>query len=304
MASPSRRRWPYVIAAGAFVALLAAAYTPARRFHRFFLTPCAADGPVPETELDIDVEPVDLVPFYEELRVAAGGLTFREIARASHGGREWPIYLIGSETSPANAATLVIAGVHGNEVSGSLAARTILETMRDRRPEAAPIQLVVPANPVGLAHGSRYNAQGCDINRDFASFRTVEARAIRSAIEHVRPRLVVAMHEGPQDGVFVIGTRITPGALLASLALDLENAGIPLATENNLGIALSTPGVMSEGSFITAAKSWLGISTLGEHTSALGIPLVTIEVPWGWPNLEARIEAQARLVRVASRQTR
>jgi hypothetical protein len=152
---------------------------------------------------------------------------------------------------------------------------------------------------VGLAHGSRYNSLGCDINRDFAAFRTEEARAIREAISRVRPQLVIALHEGPQDGVFIIGTQITPGKLLTAIVAELQAKKIPLATKNNLGTSLATPGLMSEGGFMTSAKGWLGIYTLGEHTSAQSIPLVTTEVPWSWPSMDERIEAQLAAVLVA-----
>jgi hypothetical protein len=74
---------------------------------------------------------------------------------------------------------------------------------------------------------------------------------------------------------------------------------IPLATENNLGTALATPGLMIEGSFMTTAKNWLGIYSLGEHTSAQNIPLITTEVPWSWPSMEERIEAQVTAALVA-----
>ena len=57
------RKWKYWIVAGIVFGLLAIAYTPARQFHRFFMTACAADGPARETELDIDVQPVDLARF-------------------------------------------------------------------------------------------------------------------------------------------------------------------------------------------------------------------------------------------------
>jgi hypothetical protein len=293
------RKWKYGIVAVIVCGLLAAAYTPARQFHRFFMTPCAADGPARETELEIDVPPVDVPRLYAELREAAGTLPIEQIASASHADSKWPIYLIGN-AAPPNVATLVIAGVHGNEVSGSLAAREVLRMMREPNSGNTPLLLVAPANPVGLAAGSRYNSQGCDINRDFSAFRTVEARAIRSAIDRVRPRLVVALHEGPQDGVFVIGTQITPQALLERVIASLSEQKIPLASENNLGLGLSTPGLMSERSVITRAKSWLGIYSVGEYTSPLGIPLVTIEVPWGWADMNERIAAQTIAVQAAA----
>jgi hypothetical protein len=300
MSRNAARKWKYWIVAGIACVLVAAAYTPARQFHRFFMTPCAADGPARETELDIDVATVDVARFYEELREAAAGLPIEQIATASHAGSDWPIYLIG-ESAPTNVATLVIAGVHGNEVSGSLAAGEVLRSMREPQPRDPPLLLLAPANPVGLAAGSRYNSQGCDVNRDFAAFRTIEARAIRSAIDRVRPRLVVSLHEGPQEGVFIIGTQITPQALLERVMASLQEQRIPLASENNLGIALSTPGIMSEGSFITRAKGWLGIYSVGEYTSPLGIPLVTVEVPWSWPDMRERIAAQTTAVQAAAR---
>lgn len=296
---PPEPGWKYWIAAGAAVALVLVVYTPARQFHRFFLTECAADGPAPETELDIDVQPVDLAGYYGELRAAATGMVMQELASVSYAGERWPIYLISPAGSASKPSVLVVAGVHGNEVSGSLAAVKILESMSGPA-DATQVHLVAPANPVGLAHGSRYNALGCDINRDFAAFRTEEARAIRSAIDRVRPQLVIALHEGPQDGVFVIGTRTTPMGLLSPVIEALKARDIPLATENNLGVALSTPGLMIEGPFITKAKGWLGIQSLGEHTSSLGIPLMTTEVPWNWPNMEERIDAQTAAVLEAS----
>jgi hypothetical protein len=200
-----------------------------------------------ETELEISAQPVELTSFYVQLRAAAAGLPMQQLAVVSYQGQEWPIYLIGADPVPADASTLVVAGVHGNEVSGTLAAVDILVAMQVRRQGAPPIQVLAPANPVGLAHGSRYNSQGCDINRDFEAFRTIEARAIRKAVDRVRPRVVVALHEGPQDGVFVIGTQITPQALLSGLVTELKSQEIPLATENNLGVGLETPGLMSEG---------------------------------------------------------
>jgi predicted deacylase len=295
-----RRTWKYWLAALVTTAVIAVAYTPARRFHRFFLTDCAADGPTPETELDIRVDPVDLDRFYASLREAADGMLLEEVASTTYAGKRWPIYLASPRETTPGSAVLVVAGVHGNEVSGSLAGVKLLESLRTRSPDASPIHVLVPANPVGLAHASRYNALGCDINRDFAAFRTDEARAIREVIARVRPRLAIALHEGPQDGVFVIGTAITPVDLLAKIVASLESRKIPLATENNLGASLATPGLMSERGFINTAKGWLGIYSLGEHTSALNIPLVTTEVPWSWPNVDQRIEAQITTVLVAT----
>jgi len=294
----NRRTWKYWIAGVALLAVAAFAYTPARQFHRFFLTECAADGPAPETELDIEVTPVDIERFYDNMRAAAAGMRLEEVGSTQYANKRWPMYLASPPLATTEAPVLVVAGVHGNEVSGSLAGVKLLGVLRNTSP-TPPVHVLLPANPVGLAHGSRYNSLGCDINRDFEAFRTDEARVIRTVIERVHPRLVIALHEGPQNGVFVIGTQITPAELLTTVVAELQSKKIPLATENNLGTALATPGLMIEGSFMTTAKNWLGIYSLGEHTSAQNIPLITTKVPWSWPSMEERIEAQVTAALVA-----
>lgn len=285
------RPWLAGVSVLAALALIALAYRPAKQFHRFFLTACAADGPVRETELNIDPQAVDLPKFYSDLRAAATDITVHELAQAQYSGEQWPLLLFSPATPspPAKKSILVVAGIHGNEVSGSLAALRALSTPA---PESVVLHVLAPANPVGLKHGSRYNAQGCDINRDFKAYRTVEARAIRSAVERVRPTLVLSLHEGPQEGIFIIGTQSTPQSLQQAITTALGARNFPLAQKNNLGMRLETPGTMVEGAFITRAKSWLGIYSLGEYTTSLGIPLITTEAPWTLPSMEGRIQMQ------------
>jgi len=288
-----QRRWKYWLAAGVTIAVVAIAYRPARQFHRFFLTECAATGPARETELDIHPAPVDLSRFYAELRGSANDFAERELAQVEYHGERWPILLFSPTAMPWRQAVLVVAGIHGNEVSGSLAA---VQLLRSRVPDSLALHVLAPANPVGLEQGSRYQALGCDVNRDFASYRTIEARAIRRAIEQVKPRLVISLHEGPQQGIFVIGTRSTPPALLAAVARELAARNYPLARSNNLGMGLQTPGIMLEGAWTTRAKAWLGIYSLGEYTTSVDIPLVTTEAPWTLPEMAQRIEMQQVVV--------
>ncbi len=68
-----------------------------------------------------------------------------------------------------------------------------------------------------------------DINRDFAAFETLEARAIREVIEETSPELIVALHEGPNDGFLVIATRSTPSRYAAAVASALQASGVALA---------------------------------------------------------------------------
>lgn len=91
-----------------------------------------------------------------------------ELGQAQYGAEQWPLLLFSPTTTSAKKSILVVAGIHGNEVSGSLAALRALSTPIR---EPVVVHVLAPANPVGLKHGSRYNALGCDINRDFLSER-------------------------------------------------------------------------------------------------------------------------------------
>ena len=148
--------------------------------------------------------------------------------------------------------------------------------------------------------GARYNAHGCDINRDFAAFETIEARAIRDVIEETSPDLILSLHEGPHDGFFVIATRSTPSLLAIAVATALQSSGVELATHSNLGSRLSVPGVMEEGWVITGAKSLFRIRSLGAYAHQRSTPLLTTEGPWSASDVDSRIQAQVLAVRAAA----
>jgi hypothetical protein len=278
--------------------------TKIRQFDRFFLSECAEDGPNPEKEFDIALPPVDLSEHLDRLRQEAAGFSLNTIAEVPYRDRVWPIYLASKSGSKGGKRLLIIAGVHGNEVAGALAAPSILSDVR-AYPEiygGLHLDLIGPANPVGLLHGARYNAQGCDINRDFANFATIEARAIREVIDETRPDLILSLHEGPHDGFFVIATRSTPSLLAEAVAAELKSSGIELATHSNLGSRLSVPGVMEEGWFITGAKTVLRISSLGAYAHQSSTPFLTTEGPWGLSDIDYRVRAQILAVRAAAKQ--
>ena len=227
----------------------------------------------------------------------------RIVAEVHEGGGVYPIYSFGPIGPTDGTPVLIVAGMHGNEVAGALAAPRILEDLRSRPEDYRRVRLhmIAPANPIGLKYGSRYNLQGCDINRDFHAFGTVEARAIRDLLQELSPRFILSLHEGPHDGFFVIATRNLPDEVAQSAIGSIPTAIMPLARENNLGWELKTPGVMREGWFVTAAKGLFGINSLGAYGEGRGVPILTTEGPWGSRDLDARIQVQVLAVRGVAR---
>lgn len=86
------------------------------------------------------------------------------------------------------------AGIHGDEPAGPLAVRALLDEgfFEDGRK-----WMVCPVlNPTGLARGTRENATGCDLNRDYLRRRCAETQAhVRWLESHPVPQQFISLHE-------------------------------------------------------------------------------------------------------------
>ena len=107
---------------------------------------------------------------------------------------------------------MLVSTMHGNEPH----TRRILETLRDGRALRGVDLWVIPTyNPDGLARGTRRNARGVDLNRNFplrwadldGSYESgprpasePETRAVMRFLRQVAPRRVISFHQ-PLNGV-------------------------------------------------------------------------------------------------------
>ena len=131
-------------------------------------------------------------------------------------GRSWegrPIhaYRLGN---PAARRLLVVGSAHGNERAGLEVTRRLL---RAAPPLKAELWVLPTFNPDGLARGTRGNARGADLNRDFGRFSQRETRIARRLIERVSPAVSVWFHQ-PQGLVRAYGASIGVARTYAGLA--------------------------------------------------------------------------------------
>ncbi|GAA3395967.1 M14 family zinc carboxypeptidase [Streptomyces roseoviridis] len=101
--------------------------------------------------------------------------------------------------------------IHGNEWEGTDAALRLIEelaTATDRKTAGllarTRVHLNVTANPDGRIAGTRANAAGFDLNRDFITASQPEARAIRRIAVEKQPAVMLDLHG------YVNGTLIEP----------------------------------------------------------------------------------------------
>jgi protein MpaA len=123
-------------------------------------------------------------------------------------GRSWegrPI-MVTRVGDPAGIPVLVVGSIHGNETGGSAVAR---ELMR-RSPRGIDLWVIPTLNPDGVAAGTRGNARGVDLNRNFpwrwrpldgvhesgrAPLSERETRIGRALVLRVRPQVTVWFHQ-------------------------------------------------------------------------------------------------------------
>lgn len=186
----------------------------------------------------------------------------------------------------ATVKVVVIGNIHGDETAGL----RVITALRQRAdlPSNLDLYLIRTANPDGTAAGTRTNAHGVDLNRNFPyrwrssskgptwsgrrALSEPEALTLRAFIVAVKPDLVVVMHQplfgiGAQDQTMPVVRRLS------------RETGLPVRDFRCTGVCA--------GSF----TSWLN-----NRTGTLG---VTVE--FGHTVSAARISRTARaLVSVGS----
>src|SRR5947208_2801068 len=107
---------------------------------------------------------------------------------------------------------LVVGCIHGNESAGI----AVVNALRRARPRE-DLWLVPVLNPDGVAHGTRGNANGADLNRDFFRASQPETRVARAIVARVHPRYTVWFHQH-LNLVWAYGRSSAAGRRYAELA--------------------------------------------------------------------------------------
>jgi len=130
--------------------------------------------------------------------------TTRHLIGRSVQGRAIYAYQRGDPYGPT---VLIVGSIHGNEPGGVAVARRLLKTSA---PEGVDLWVILNLNPDGRAAGTRGNAHGVDLNRNFPwhwrrlggafysgrrRLSEPESRAAYRLIKRLRPRLSIWFHQ-------------------------------------------------------------------------------------------------------------
>lgn len=138
--------------------------------------------------------------------LAAGAPPPPAVVGRSLEGRPIVVRRVGERGAPRRA--LVVGEIHGDEPAG----RAVVRLLARAAPPGVELWLVSTVNPDGARRGTRTNARGVDLNRNFSRawrrnapgladhsgprpFSEPETRAVRHLILRVRPRVTVWFHQ-------------------------------------------------------------------------------------------------------------
>lgn len=172
---------------------------------------------------------------------AAEGLTMKVIGESTK-GRPIKAYCLGDPN--AKNVYLVLGQMHGDEPAGRIVAE---DRLLDKEPISDVALWVIPTmNPDGSIRGTRINARGVDLNRNFPSKTWVrqgkgtrywsgprpasepETRAVVRFFSKIEPRTIVSIHQPLSSVDFSGGSRAVTRWLADALNLpvaDLQVSG-------------------------------------------------------------------------------
>ncbi len=193
-------------------------------------------------------------------------------------GRSWqgrPI-TVTRVGDPRGTPVLVVGSIHGNETGGMAVARSLARLS----PHGIDLWVVPTLNPDGVAAGTRGNARGVDLNRNYpwrwrplggpfesgtGPLSEREARIGRTLVLRVRPRLTVWFHQhlnlvwasggDPRvERVFarVSGLPFRPRPKLPGSAIEWENATFPGTTAFAAELPVGRPGSAAVACYVRA----------------------------------------------------
>ncbi|MHC4477900.1 MAG: DUF2817 domain-containing protein [Planctomycetota bacterium] len=186
--------------------------------------------------------------------------------------------------------TFILATMHGDEPAGTLLMHRLAAYLQQnpRFLEQRKVVLLPIANPDGMARKTRHNANGVDLNRNFAAENRInssqhgstplcepEAAIIEQLIRQYRPDRIVSIHQVMDTGPQGLARRFPNGCI------DYDGPAKELADR------------MAERCDLTVAKLGAAAGSLGSYAGVeLQIPVITMELPKEAHRLDVELLSQ------------
>lgn len=223
-------------AAGALLSIMALGGC-ASGHHAPFVTP-------PEQHRDIRA----LESYLQSAADASDNLTLATIGQVSYGDFDAPLWhLAWRSASPARRKVLINAGIHGNEPAGVACVLELAEAWRTLPHlfESIDVDIIPIVNPWGWVHDVRFNRDGVDINRDFASLKSQEARILKEFLSGRTYDLMIDLHEDPgATGFYLYQYGAADSSLSEQIISAVRLLGYPIEENVSMIIVKTKNGII------------------------------------------------------------
>jgi len=205
--------------------------------------------------------------------------------------------LAAKAKTPTAPRIYLSSGIHGDEPAGPLA---LIELLAEGFFDDRAHWFVCPVlNPLGHAHGTRENADGIDLNRDYLARRSAEVRAHIAWLQRQPPfDLTLCLHEDWEStGFYLYEHNSKNRPSLAPAMLAAVRPHMPIEPAHTIdGRPIDEPGILRPKVDIQTLPEWPEQFYLIEHDYYdLGY---TSETPSSLP-LASRVAAQKALIATA-----
>jgi hypothetical protein len=171
------------------------------------------------------------------------------IGNVTYDGESFPIWaaLYDSDNNPDKINVLICAGIHGNEPASVETALTFIDklTTEPELYKSLRVHILPVVNPWGWSYDVRFNREGLDVNRDFASFASQEAKIVKSFIADRHYNLIIDCHEDPSASGFYLyqyGNQNTD--ISREIIEEIKELGFPIEQEVNMVILKTDDGLI------------------------------------------------------------
>lgn len=167
-------------------------------------------------------------------------LSLKEIGHVAYEGFHAPVWCVFFRPKePVSYKILVNAGIHGNEPAGVSYIMNFVEHLA-KHPDtyrSVAMDIIPMVNPWGWAHDNRFNRDGFDINRDFSTFHSQEAKIIADFLKNKQYDLMLDLHEDPSARGFYVIQYGTDDKTISEEVVDtIKKLGYPI--EENVSIVI------------------------------------------------------------------
>ncbi len=215
----------------------------------FFLFACAGGHHGPFTDEPASVRQIKTLEQSLQNAVSASRfLSMEVIGNVKYENFSAPIWVLAYKSDSNTSHQILLgAGIHGNEPAGVECVVKFVGTLA-RNPQSftgLTFHIIPVVNPWGWSHNIRFNKDGIDINRDFAVFKSQEARIIRELVHGKKYDLMIDLHEDPSaEGFYLYQYGRRDDTVCRQIIAAVRKMGYPVEQNVNMIILKTKDGLI------------------------------------------------------------